>query len=133
MIHSRGANASTVELVWTQILQGIGGGFAALASQVGAQASVPHADVAMVIATVLLVTEIGGAAGASLGMTTPFPHQSIISDTHMQRARSGPPQCPQTSRSTSRPSQIKSEDASLEILNPSWIFPAVILRVSVSS
>ncbi|KAG1723279.1 major facilitator superfamily domain-containing protein [Suillus lakei] len=63
MIHSRGANASDVELVWTQILQGFGGGFAAVSSQVGAQASVPHTDVAIITAVVLLVTEIGGAVG----------------------------------------------------------------------
>ena len=56
-----------MELVWTQILQGIGGGFAAVASQVGAQASVTHLDVAMVTATVLLVTEIGGAIGSAIG------------------------------------------------------------------
>ncbi|KAG2072951.1 MFS general substrate transporter [Suillus decipiens] len=63
MIHSRGANASDAELVWTQILQGFGGGFAAVSSQVGAQASVPHADVAIITAVVLLLTEIGGAVG----------------------------------------------------------------------
>ncbi|KAJ7599324.1 drug:h+ antiporter [Mycena floridula] len=63
MIHSRGANASDTEVVWTQILQGLGGGFAAVASQVGAQASVPHIDVAMATAVVLLITEIGGAIG----------------------------------------------------------------------
>ncbi|TDL21860.1 MFS general substrate transporter [Rickenella mellea] len=66
MIHSRGANASTIELVWTQILQGIGGGLAAASAQVGAQASVPHADVAIVTAVVLLVTEIGGAIGGAV-------------------------------------------------------------------
>lgn len=66
MIHSRGAQASTTELVWTQILQGMGGGLAAAASQVGAQASVPHVDVAMVTAAVLLLTEIGGAIGSAI-------------------------------------------------------------------
>ena len=66
MIHSRGAQASTAEIVWTQILQGIGGGFAATSSQVGAQASVPHVDVAMVTAAVLLTTEIGGAIGSAI-------------------------------------------------------------------
>ncbi|KAG9310268.1 MFS general substrate transporter [Chiua virens] len=63
MIHSRGANGSDVELVFTQILQGFGGGLAAIASQVGAQAAVPHADVAIITALVLLFTEIGGAVG----------------------------------------------------------------------
>ncbi|KLO12475.1 drug:h+ antiporter [Schizopora paradoxa] len=66
MIHSRGANASTAELIWTQILQGLGGGFASSASQVGAQASVPHIDVAMVTASTLLFTEIGGAVGSAM-------------------------------------------------------------------
>ncbi|KIK94500.1 hypothetical protein PAXRUDRAFT_33484 [Paxillus rubicundulus Ve08.2h10] len=63
MMHSRGANASDAELVWTQILQGLGGGLAAVSAQVGAQAAVPHADVAIIIAIVLLLTEIGGAVG----------------------------------------------------------------------
>ncbi|KAF9229770.1 MFS general substrate transporter [Gyrodon lividus] len=63
MIHSRGANASDAELVWTQILQGIGGGLAAVSAQVGAQAAVPHVDVAIITAIVLLLTEIGGAVG----------------------------------------------------------------------
>jgi MFS family permease len=67
MIHSRGANGSTAELVWTQILQGFGGGFSAVCLQVGAQASVPHADVAMVTALVLLLTEIGGSVGTAVG------------------------------------------------------------------
>lgn len=66
MIHSRGANASTAEIVWTQILQGIGGGLAAVANQVGAQASIPHADVAMCTAILLLLTEIGGAVGSAV-------------------------------------------------------------------
>ncbi|RDB27339.1 Siderophore iron transporter 3 [Hypsizygus marmoreus] len=66
MIHSRGANGSDAEIVWTQLLQGIGGGFAAVTSQVAAQASVPHSDVAMVTAVVLLVTEIGGAIGSAI-------------------------------------------------------------------
>ena len=66
MIHSRSPSGSDAELVWTQILQGLGGGFAAICSGVGAQAAVPHADVAMVIALVLLWTEIGGGVGGSI-------------------------------------------------------------------
>lgn len=67
MIHSRGANASDAEIVWTQILQSMGGGMAAVTIQVAAQASVPHIDVAMVTAVVLLLTEIGGAIGSGIG------------------------------------------------------------------
>ncbi|KAK0206671.1 drug:h+ antiporter [Desarmillaria ectypa] len=63
MIHSRGANASDVEIVWTQIIQSIGGGMAAITIQTAAQASVSHKDVATVTAMVLLLTEIGGAIG----------------------------------------------------------------------
>ncbi|KAH8092201.1 drug:h+ antiporter [Cristinia sonorae] len=66
MIHSRGADASDAEIVWTQIIQGIGGGIASAAAQVGAQASVPHADVAIITAVVLLWTEIGGGVGSAL-------------------------------------------------------------------
>ncbi|KAF9014214.1 drug:h+ antiporter [Cyathus striatus] len=66
MIHSRGANASDAEIVWSQLLQGIGGGFAAVATQTGAQAAAGHADVAMVTAVVLLTTEIGGAIGGAI-------------------------------------------------------------------
>ncbi|KAK0442475.1 drug:h+ antiporter [Desarmillaria tabescens] len=66
MIHSRGANASDAEIVWTQILQSMGGGMASVTIQVAAQASVPHIDVAMVTAVVLLLTEIGGAIGSGI-------------------------------------------------------------------
>ena len=72
MIHTRGENSSDAEIVWTQILQGIGGGFAAVAAQVGAQASVPHADVAIITAVVLLWTEIGGACGQAICKCFPF-------------------------------------------------------------
>ena len=85
MIHSRGANGSyvpyffflkvslhiitsrTPELVMTQLLQGMGGGLAAISSQVGAQASVARSDLAIVTAAVLLLTEIGGAIGSAVG------------------------------------------------------------------
>jgi len=66
MIHSRGANGSDAELVWSQLLQGIGGGLATAAFQVGAQASVPHADVGMVTAIVLLMIEIGASIGSAI-------------------------------------------------------------------
>ena len=65
MIHARSPSGSDLELVLTQVLQGLGGGFAAVCSGVGAQAAAPHADVAMVIALVLLWTEIGGGVGGS--------------------------------------------------------------------
>lgn len=63
IIHSRGANASDAEIVWSQL-----GGFSAVSLQVSAQAPVPHADVAMVTA-VVLITEIGRAIVTSIGMS----------------------------------------------------------------
>lgn len=70
MLHSRGANSSDVEIVWTQILQSMGGGIAAVTSSVASQASVPHIDVATATAVVLLITEIGGAIGNSIGTSS---------------------------------------------------------------
>ena len=42
MLHSRGARGSAAELVINQVLQGMGGGFAAVTIQVAAQSQVPH-------------------------------------------------------------------------------------------
>ena len=67
MIHSRGVHGSDAEIVWTQILQGMGGGFAAVCSTVASQAAVPHVDMAITTAMVLLWTEIGGAVGSAVG------------------------------------------------------------------
>lgn len=66
MIHSRGANGTTAELVINQVLQGLGGGFAATALQVSAQADVTHAQVATVTAMVLLITEVGNSVGSAI-------------------------------------------------------------------
>ncbi|WWC66478.1 uncharacterized protein I206_100380 [Kwoniella pini CBS 10737] len=65
MLKARSATGNTAELVMCQILQGLGGGFAAIAIQVSAQASVAHYDVATVTAMVLLITEIGNSAGSA--------------------------------------------------------------------
>lgn len=45
----------------------MGGGIASACSQVGAQASVTHGDVAITTALVLLLTEIGGSVGGAIG------------------------------------------------------------------
>ena len=79
MIHSRGANASDAEVVWTQILQGLGGGFASVTATVAAQAAVPHVDMAITTAMVLLWTEIGGAVGSAVGEPCPPPLLSSLS------------------------------------------------------
>ncbi|KAF8212062.1 major facilitator superfamily domain-containing protein [Mycena galopus ATCC 62051] len=66
MLRSRGTEGSNFELAMTQILQGIGGGIAALSIQVSSQASVIPGDVAMVTAVVLLITEFGAAGGGAI-------------------------------------------------------------------
>jgi len=76
MLHSRGARGSTAELVINQVLQGMGGGFAATCIQVAAQSQVPHVSVATVTAMVLLITEVGnsvGTAAATSIFTTHMP------------------------------------------------------------
>ncbi|KAM3581079.1 hypothetical protein VKS41_006524 [Umbelopsis sp. WA50703] len=78
MIQSRGALGSDVELVWCQLLQGIGGGFASVITQLIAQALVSHADVAVVTALVLLLTEIGNSVGSAIATavwTSEMPSQ----------------------------------------------------------
>lgn len=52
-------------LVMTQILQGAGGGIAAVATQVGAQGSVPQQQMALATAAILLFAEIGNVIGQS--------------------------------------------------------------------
>ncbi|EIW80434.1 drug:h+ antiporter [Coniophora puteana RWD-64-598 SS2] len=66
MIRFGKSNGSDVGLVWTQILQGMGPGLFATSSQVAAQASVSHKNVAMVTAVVLLLGNVGGAVGSAM-------------------------------------------------------------------
>ncbi|KDN46979.1 MFS general substrate transporter [Tilletiaria anomala UBC 951] len=66
MICYRTQGSSTAQVVVPQILQGLGGGILGVQLQVAAQVNVPHQDVAMVTAFVLLLTEIGGAVGSAV-------------------------------------------------------------------
>jgi hypothetical protein len=66
MIRSKGARGSDAELVIVQIIQGAGGGFAAVLAQTAAQASVAHQDLASVTAFVLIFAEIGNAIGTAI-------------------------------------------------------------------
>lgn len=65
MLRARSASGTTFELVLCQVLQGLGGGFASVATQVGAQAAVAHADVATVTAMTLLLSEVGNSVGSA--------------------------------------------------------------------
>ncbi|KAF8701670.1 MFS general substrate transporter, partial [Rhizoctonia solani] len=61
--HAAGTVVSTVPLVWSQVLIGIGGAFSVVGSRVGAQASVPHEDLASLTALLSVWTSLGGAVG----------------------------------------------------------------------
>ncbi|KLT45268.1 MFS general substrate transporter [Cutaneotrichosporon oleaginosum] len=65
MLRARSAEGSTFELVLCQVLQGLGGGFAGIATQVGAQAAVGTADIATVTAMTLLLSEVGNSVGSA--------------------------------------------------------------------
>ncbi|CUA71763.1 Siderophore iron transporter 3 [Schizosaccharomyces pombe 972h-] [Rhizoctonia solani] len=64
--HTNGAVVSTVQLVWSQILIGIGGAFSVVGSRVGAQASVPHEDLASLTALLSVWTSLGGSVGSAI-------------------------------------------------------------------
>ncbi|KAJ6531076.1 hypothetical protein B0H19DRAFT_1082056 [Mycena capillaripes] len=64
MFYAR-SHTNTAALVMTQIIQGLGGGIAAVASQIGAQGAVPHQDVALATAALLLSAEVGGVVGTA--------------------------------------------------------------------
>jgi hypothetical protein len=57
---------SDAELVWTQLLIAIGGAFSVVGSRVASQASVPHVDMAQVIANLSLWTSLGGSIGSAI-------------------------------------------------------------------
>jgi MFS family permease len=65
MLRARSAQGTTLELVLCQVLQGLGGGFAGIATQVGAQAAVGSADIATVTAMTLLLSEVGNSVGSA--------------------------------------------------------------------
>jgi hypothetical protein len=66
MLRARSPTGTVPDLIACQVLQGIGGGFAAIAIQVSAQASVAHVDVATVTALVLLLSEVGNSVGSAV-------------------------------------------------------------------
>ncbi|CEP24785.1 str3 [Cyberlindnera jadinii] len=57
---------STAALVWTQILIGMGAACSVVGSQVASQASVPHQDMALVIALLSQWSSIGNAIGSAV-------------------------------------------------------------------
>lgn len=66
MVRYRSSGSPTFLLVLCQLLQGIGGGSAAITMQVAVQCVVRHSDVAIVTAIELLMTECGAAIGSAI-------------------------------------------------------------------
>ncbi|GAA5863975.1 hypothetical protein JCM1840_000654 [Sporobolomyces johnsonii] len=81
MMRSRNLNGSTFELIMSQLIGGIGGGFTTIAAQIGCQAVVGHQDVGIATAIFLTITQIGGAVGGSLAgavWSTVLPRRLIF-------------------------------------------------------
>jgi hypothetical protein len=57
-------------LIMSQFLSGAGSAFSSLGSQVATQASVPHQDLALVCALLLLWSSVGGAIGEAVAGQT---------------------------------------------------------------
>ncbi|GAA6063114.1 hypothetical protein JCM10212_002636 [Sporobolomyces blumeae] len=66
MMRSRNLNGSTLELIASQLIGGVGGGFTTIAAQIGCQSVVGHQDVGIATAIFLTITQIGGAVGGAL-------------------------------------------------------------------
>ncbi|GAA5949173.1 hypothetical protein JCM3765_003319 [Sporobolomyces pararoseus] len=66
MMRSRNLDGSTFELVLSQLIGGVGGGFTTIAAQIGCQSVVGHQDVGIATAIFLTITQIGGAVGGAL-------------------------------------------------------------------
>lgn len=60
------SSSSPVELAWTQVLNGLGGGISIVCVNVMVQASVPHEDLGIVIANLALWTKLTGAISAAV-------------------------------------------------------------------
>jgi hypothetical protein len=63
---ARGPNASTGALVSAQVLNSLGGACSVVGTRVASQASVPHEDLAQVIALLSLWTRLGGSVGSAI-------------------------------------------------------------------
>ena len=65
MVRYRSLDNTTFEIVLSQVIGGLGGGFTTLGAQLGVQSVVSHQDVAIVTAVFLTITQIGGAVGGA--------------------------------------------------------------------
>ncbi|CUM65825.1 uncharacterized protein PRCAT00003474001 [Priceomyces carsonii] len=68
MIEGKNARSSTLALVWSQILDGMGGGFNVVGSGVALQASVPHRDMSISMSILSLWSYIGQSIGSAISV-----------------------------------------------------------------
>ncbi|KAL2857631.1 hypothetical protein BJX68DRAFT_263191 [Aspergillus pseudodeflectus] len=61
-----GPNATTTALIFTQILNSAGGACSVVGTRVASQASVPHQDLAAIIAQLSLWTKLGSSVGSAI-------------------------------------------------------------------
>lgn len=66
MLRYRNSDSSTTQVVWTQIIVGIGGGMTNVPAQLGVQASSLHQEVGAATALFLTIVSIGGAIGSAI-------------------------------------------------------------------
>jgi hypothetical protein len=59
MLRARRLESSNFELLASQVIAGLGGGFTTIAAQIGVQSVVSPQDVAVATAIFLLITQIG--------------------------------------------------------------------------
>ncbi|KAI5479985.1 hypothetical protein MNV49_002275 [Pseudohyphozyma bogoriensis] len=64
--YGTGDNASDAVLIMSQVLISLGGAYSVIGTQVGSQASVPHADLATAISLLSLWTNLGGSIGLAI-------------------------------------------------------------------
>ncbi|KAI3491314.1 hypothetical protein L1887_44349 [Cichorium endivia] len=65
-LYGRDRNLTTMVIVWAQILNSLGGACSVVGTRVASQASVPHQDLASIIAQLGLWTRLGGAIGSAI-------------------------------------------------------------------
>lgn len=68
-------NNGTAAIFFGKMITSLGGGFAVVASQVAAQSSVKHSDLALAVALLSLWTRVGGGIGSAISASGECPGQ----------------------------------------------------------
>jgi MFS family permease len=63
-------NSSMAVIITSRVILGIGGGITIISTQVASQGSVPHADLAISIAIISLISAVAGAVGSAVAAAT---------------------------------------------------------------